>query len=99
MRAAGKPAACSITPADERAYPQSTSTLRIDMASDPGRFNGPQLDLNSLDNLYIDNKSRAAVATDFGKIVRREPQGVLRPRSMEDVAAAFRYCRNRDIEI
>jgi cytokinin dehydrogenase len=40
--------------------------------------------------LAVDEESRAAVAGDFGRIVRHRPAAVLRPGSVADVAAVLR---------
>jgi cytokinin dehydrogenase len=39
----------------------------------------------------FDAEARAAAAEDFGHIVRRRPEGVLHPRSAQDVATAIRW--------
>ena len=45
--------------------------------------------------LSFDDDIRAAAADDFGHLVRRMPEGVLRPASDQDVAATIRWARER----
>jgi FAD/FMN-containing dehydrogenase len=49
--------------------------------------------------LRFDEGSRAAAADDFGHIVRKTPQGVLRPESAQDVATTIRWAGERGYQI
>jgi cytokinin dehydrogenase len=49
--------------------------------------------------LLLGPASRAAVAGDLGGIVSRTPGAVLRPRSIDDVAAMVRFCQGRRIKV
>lgn len=54
----------------------------------------------SLDgSLVMDEASLAAASSDEGNIVHRRPWAVLRPGSVEDIAAMIRYCRCHDIPV
>ena len=44
--------------------------------------------------LHLDDEARTAAAEDFGHIVHRMPEGVLRPGSTEDVATIVRWAGN-----
>lgn len=49
--------------------------------------------------LHRDAGTRQAGAHDLGRIVTRAPGAVLRPGSVEDIAAMIRYCRRRGIKV
>jgi len=41
--------------------------------------------------VFTDEASRQAVATDFGRLVVRKPQAVVRPASTEDVSRLLKF--------
>jgi cytokinin dehydrogenase len=47
--------------------------------------------------IRFDELARAAAADDFGHIVHKMPQGILRPRSANDVAATIRWVAERGL--
>lgn len=49
--------------------------------------------------LLLDDASRAAAADDFGHIVHRQPQAVLRPGSVDDVVKLVQFARRNDIKV
>lgn len=49
--------------------------------------------------LLVDSSAREEAADDYGHMVRRYPRAVLRPGSVDDVAAMVRYCRVRGIDV
>ncbi len=65
--------------------------------ADAGRFSTSDDSLLRLDGeLLVDPASLDFGALDYGRIVRKTPAAVLRPRSHEDVVRMVRYCnRNR----
>jgi cytokinin dehydrogenase len=58
------------------------------------------VDLPPLDGkLFIDEASCAAVSDDFGHIIRQKPLAVLRPGSIDDIAAMVRFCNFHQIKV
>ncbi len=54
----------------------------------------------SLDGeLLVDESARQAAADDFGHIVHRTPRAVLRPGSVDDVAAMLRFCHAHGLPV
>ena len=51
------------------------------------------------DRLLLDEETRSAFRSDFGRIVDRLPAAVARCTSAEEVAAVVRYCRERKIPV
>lgn len=49
--------------------------------------------------LLFDDTSRRADSTDQGNVVFRTPAAVLRPGSVDDIAAMVRFCRVRGIKV
>jgi len=49
--------------------------------------------------LLLDDASRAAAADDFGHLVHRQPQAVLKPGSVNDVVKLVQFARRNDIKV
>lgn len=57
-------------------------------------------DLPVLDGtLFLDPATLSRNADDLGMLIQRRPGAVLRPGSVQDVAAMIRYCRRRGIAV
>jgi FAD/FMN-containing dehydrogenase len=60
----------------------------------------PDGQLPALDGEFVvDEVSRAAVAGDFGRIVRHRPRAVLRPGSVADIAAVLRLAEAHGVAV
>jgi len=49
--------------------------------------------------LLLDDASRAAAADDFGHLVHRQPQAVLKPGSVNDVVKLVQFAKRNDIKV
>ena len=78
-------AATATRAADALTYDASTARTRD---SPPPALDG---------EIRFDELARAAAADDFGHIVHKMPQGILRPRSASDVASTIRWVAERGL--
>jgi cytokinin dehydrogenase len=49
--------------------------------------------------VLTDEASRAALSTDFGRVVERKPEAVVRPASAEDVAETVKFAGRRSLKL
>ncbi|MGW0708195.1 FAD-binding protein [Streptomyces sp. NPDC002643] len=77
------------------AAPASSPSASASYDSTAGFIGVPELD----GTLLTDTASRAAVADDYGHIVHRTPDAVLRPGSVADVVAMVRFCNAHGIQV
>jgi cytokinin dehydrogenase len=50
-------------------------------------------------NVSLDADVRSAVATDFGRLIHRQPRGVLKPASSGDIASLMRWARRQGVKV
>lgn len=73
------------------------SRRRWTAAADPADSAAP---LPALDGVVVtDDDARTADSSDEGNIVHHRPWAVLRPGSVDDIAAMIRYCRQYAIQV
>ena len=46
-------------------------------------------------NVSLDPEVRAATAHDFGRLIHRQPRGVLKPASSADIASLMRWAKGQ----
>ncbi|XSC48007.1 FAD-binding protein [Bradyrhizobium sp. RDT10] len=64
----------------------SAQAVSFDNASLPG-------------NVSLDPDVRTAAAHDFGRLVHRQPRGVLKPASAADIASLMRWAKGQGIKV
>jgi cytokinin dehydrogenase len=50
-------------------------------------------------NISLDQDARAATAHDFGRLIHRQPHGVLKPASGADIASLMRWAKNQGVKV
>ncbi|MEH2628528.1 cytokinin dehydrogenase [Bradyrhizobium sp. AZCC 1719] len=50
-------------------------------------------------NVRLEPEVRAAAAHDFGRLIHKQPRGVLRPASSADIAGLMRLARGADVKV
>ncbi|WP_235983314.1 FAD-binding protein [Bradyrhizobium australiense] len=50
-------------------------------------------------NVRLDPEGRAAAAHDFGRLIHKQPRGVLRPASSADIAGLMRWARQQGVKV
>jgi FAD/FMN-containing dehydrogenase len=50
-------------------------------------------------NISLDPDVRGATAHDFGRLIHRQPRGVLRPASGADIASLMRWAKNQGVKV
>ena len=50
-------------------------------------------------NVGLDPEVRAATAHDFGRLIHRQPRGVLRPASSADIASLMRWAKAQGVKV
>ena len=50
-------------------------------------------------NVSLDPDVRAAAAHDFGRLIHRQPRGVLKPASSADIASLMRWAKGRGVKV
>ncbi|UPK06696.1 FAD-binding protein [Bradyrhizobium sp. 170] len=50
-------------------------------------------------NVSLDADARAATAHDFGRLIHRQPRGVLRPASGADIASLLRWAKGEGVKV
>ncbi|ANW03597.1 FAD-binding protein [Bradyrhizobium icense] len=50
-------------------------------------------------NVHLEPEVRAAAAHDFGRLIHKQPRGVLRPASSADIASLMRWAKDRDVKV
>jgi cytokinin dehydrogenase len=50
-------------------------------------------------NVSLDPEVRAAAAHDFGRLIYRQPRGVLRPASAADIASLMRWAKGEGVKV
>ena len=50
-------------------------------------------------NVSLDPDVRAATAHDFGRLIHRQPRGVLKPASSADIASLMRWARSQGVKV
>ncbi len=50
-------------------------------------------------NVSLDAEIRAAAAHDFGRLIHRQPRGVLKPTSGADIASLMRWAKGQGVKV
>jgi FAD/FMN-containing dehydrogenase len=50
-------------------------------------------------NISFEPEPRAAAAHDFGRLIHRQPRGVLKPASAADIASLMRWARGKGVKV
>ncbi|MEH2556984.1 cytokinin dehydrogenase [Bradyrhizobium algeriense] len=86
-------------PSDRRMFLSAglgvTAALASGLTTSAQAVDRPQLS----GNVSLDPEVRAAAAHDFGRLIHRQPRGVLRPASGADIAGLMRWAKGEGVKV
>jgi cytokinin dehydrogenase len=86
-------------PSDRRMFLSAglgvTAALASGLTTSAQAVDRPQLS----GNVSLDPEVRAAAAHDFGRLIHRQPRGVLRPASGADIASLMRWAKGEGVKV
>ncbi|WOH49048.1 FAD-binding protein [Bradyrhizobium sp. sBnM-33] len=73
----------------------ASRTSGLTASAQPVSSDGPPLPAD----VRLEPEVRAAAAHDFGRLIQKQPRGVLRPASSTDIARLMRWARGADVKV